>query len=391
MHGPILISAKKKKLSKFNLRSLNLCWIFLILFIFILGLLFPFRANAQDISPSLSVSPHTFELDVLPGEIRTEKIKIGNKSEVAIPITVKLVDFSAAEDSGEMLFDEALQDPSIASRKWFEIENPNFILDVGETKEVQFLINVPEDAEPGGHYSVMLFEPQLPSFYFKEGQARAIPVIGVLFLFSVKTFVLEPEVQQKLEIVEFSPSKEERLIALENLISGLVGSIAQAAAPVIITEKSPSNFILRIKNNDIYHIKPFGKVLIYNTFGKKVGETEVSQRTILPGKTRQFPVEFSPEVPEKLKWLPASISNFLVQNFFIGRYQAELELEAKSPLTAEILRPDAPIVLTFFSLPWKFWLSFIFIFGLLIFLTIKYRKRIKTALKILFSKPKYRG
>ena len=339
--------------------------------------------NAESISPRLGVSPHTFELDVFPGEIIEKKIKITNKSEVALPIAVRVVDFTARGETGGTTFDEALQDPSIASRKWFEIENPNFILDAGETEEVNFTVSVPENAEPGGHYSVMLFEPRLPSFYFEEGQPRVIPVIGVLFLFSVKVFTLDPEVEQKLEIVEFSVPKEERLIALENLASAFIGNIFQAANQITITKKSPSNFILRIKNNDIYHIKPFGKVLIFNVFGKKVGEAGIPRTTILPGKIRQFPIQFLPETPRYLKWLPESISDFLAKNFFFGKYQAKLEIKSESPLAAEILQSDISNSLTFFSFPWQFWFSFVLMTLLSTFILIKYRKRIILSLKVL--------
>jgi hypothetical protein len=328
----------------------------------------------EPLSLGLGVSPQVFDLDVFPGETITKKINLRNKSQVALPIAVKVTDFTAAEETGEMLFDEALQDPSIASWKWFKIENPNFILDFEETEIVNFTIEIPENAELGGHYSVMLFEPQLPSFYFEEGQPRAIPVIGVLFLFSVKTFALEPEIQQKLEIVEFSLPEEERLIVFENLASKLVGSVAQAARiDINIVENSPSKFILGIKNNDIYHHKPGGKLLIYNTFGKKVGETEISHQTILPGKTRQFPVEFSPEIPERLKWLPASISNFLFQNTSFGKYKATLILgTSDQKLEAET---------QFWAFPWKVIVPLI----LLIIGLILLRKRIFAATKALLG------
>ncbi len=356
--------------------------------VFIVSFLIPlFSVNAQKIgSIGFSVSPQIFEIDVFPEKEITEKINLTNKSEVAVPIEVRITDFTAAEDSGEMLFDESSQDSSFASRKWFRIEKPNFILDSGETEKVNFTISVPENAEPGGHYSVMLFEPQLPSFYFEEDQPRAIPVIGVLFLFSVKVFMLEPEVEQKLEVIEFSVPKEERLVILENLASAFIGRVVQAANEVTITKKSPSSFLLRIKNNDIYHIKPFGKVLIYNIFGKKVGEAKIPQRTILPGKIRQFPIEFSAGIPSYLKWLPESIANFLARNFFFGKYQARLELEAKSPVVAGILQPNIPFVLTFFSFPWQFWLGFMVSIGLIMFIVVKYRKRIKLATRVLVKK-----
>ena len=342
--------------------------------------------NAESISPRLAVSPHTFEIDFFPGEARTEEVKITNKSEIALPILVRVVDFTASDETGGMSFDEALEEPSIASRKWFEIENPNFILDAGETEKVNFTISIPENAEPGGHYAVMLFEPQLPSFYFEERQPKVIPVIGVLFLFSVKVFTLDPEVEQKLEVVEFTVPKEERLIALENLTSAFIGNIVQAANEVTITKKSPSNFILRIENNDIYHTKPFGKVLIFNIFGKKIGEAEVPKTTILPGKIRQFPVEFLPEIPKYLKWLPESISDFLSKNFFFGKYQAKLVMETnnKQQGMEDNLLPLAS--LTFFSFPWQFWLPITFIIGILIFFLVKYRRRIKLAIRVLVKR-----
>lgn len=345
----------------------------------------PIVGRAQ-VPISLNVAPHTFDLQVLPGEELQNKIRIYNQSEVAIPIQVRVVNFEAAGEGGAIAFVESEEDISFNPRKWIRIENPNFILDPNESEKVNFSLNIPENAEPGSHYATVIFEPKLPSFYFEEEGVRTIPEIGVLFLISVKKFVLEPEIEQKLSIVEFSLPKEGRITGLENFVSRLVGSVAQAAS-LNIVESPPSKFTLRIKNNDIYHIKPFGKVLIYNFFGKKVGETEIPQRTILPGKIRQFPVEFSPEIPEKLKWLPASISNFLVQNFFVGKYQAKLALEAKSPLSAEILKPETRSILAFFSLPWKFWLVFILIFGMTIFLTIKYRKRIALAFKTLIRKP----
>lgn len=355
-----------------------------------LALLFSFSlavsVRAQNIVPKIGVSPHTFELEVLPGQLLKEQIKIINQSEVPLPMTAKMVNFSAEEETGQMLFDEVLQDISINPSLWFKIEKPDFILDPDEVEKIKFQIQVPDNAEPGGHYTVMIFKPSLPSFYFKEeALVKNIPEIGVLFLVSVKRFSLESEVRQKLEIVEFSVAKEKRILGLENLLSKTLGGVV-FASDFEIVEDSYLNFILKIKNNDIYHIRPSGRLLIYNWFGKRVGEAEVPKLTILPGKTRLFPVEFKPEVPDILKWLPAFISNLLVRNFFIGKYQAELELDVKSPVVSEIFRADIPDVLTFFSLPWRFWLTTIFILGLFTFIFRKYKNRIKLSLKTLLTK-----
>lgn len=352
----------------------------------LLGVGFVQSVGAQEVIPRIGVSPHTFDLQVLPGEVIEQKIKIFNQSEFPIPITARATDFTAEDETGQMLFDESSQDISFASRFWFKIENPDFILDPGEIEEVRFQIEVPDNAEPGGHYAVILFEPRLPSFYFKEEAiVRNIPEIGVLFLTSVKKFTLEPESGRKLEIVEFSLSKEKRLVGLENFISRFTAAII-GITDVKIVESSHLNFILRIKNNDIYHIKPSGRILIYNSFNKKVGDIKVPKRTILPGKSRVFPAEFKPEIPERLKWLPASIANFLVQNFFIGKYRARLELIAESPVSTELFSLTVPTALTFFSLPWKFWGSVILIFSAIVLFSLKYRTRIKKAARVLFSR-----
>ncbi len=352
----------------------------LILGISIFSFCFFNLVNAEDFKPRLGVAPHTFELEVSRGEIFKNKIKILNQSELAIPITTRITDFTAAEETGQMLFDETSQDTSFASRFWIKIENPNFILDPGEVEEVKFSIEVPDNAEPGGHYAVVLFEPQLPSYYFKEGQPRAIPVIGVLFLISVKVEgLIEPETP--LTVVEFNIPENLHLRKLENFLVGFVGLVTEAIAAekqaFSIVETSHLSFTLRIKNNDIYHVKPKGKLLILTGSDKIAGETEITETTILPGKIREFPVEFKPELPEKLtKYLPASISNFITRNLLFGNYRASLYLTTEKSTIKENIE--------FFAFPWKFVLSIVFIFALTLFFLIKYKKRIKSAVLIVF-------
>lgn len=336
-------------------------------------------AYAQGVeSLSLSVYPQLFELDVFPGEKIEKEINLKNLSQAAIPVLVKVTDFTAEENSGEMEFDESSEDISLASRQWFQIENPNFILDVNEKEKIRFEISVPENAEPGGHYSVMLFEPQLPSFYFKPGQPKTIPVVGVLFLISVKTLSLEPiSTDKPIEIVEFRIPEEARLQNLEKAIAGIFQIIPGVqAATVNIVEKTPSSFLLRIKNNDIFHHKLSGEISIYNFLGKRLGEAEVKKTTILPGKIRQFPISFSPEVPENLKWLPASISDFLIKNTALGEYRVVLEIKGEKN------RLELNQVLNFWTFPWKIALA---LFSFVILLVI-IRKRIAAALKILISR-----
>jgi hypothetical protein len=350
---------------------------FFLFSIIIIGACFPLTTKAQSAdSLGLSVSPQIFELEAFPGETITKEINLRNLSKVPLPILVKVTDFTAVENSGEMEFDESLQDPIIASRKWFKIENPNFILE--DKEKVNFEISVPKDAEPGGHYSVVLFEPQLPSFYFEPGQPKTVPVIGVLFLISVKTLSLEPVVVEKpIEIVEFRIPEKEKMQNLEKALASISHIFTGAsAAEINIVEKNPSSFLLRIKNNDIFHQKISGKILLYNFFGNKVGEAEIKKTTILPNKTREFPADISQQTPGALKWLPASISSFLVQNTFFGQYRVALDLEG------EKTNLEMNQALYFWAIPWKI----LFVLFSLLIILITMRKRLIAAMKVLFKR-----
>ena len=132
---------------------------------------------------------------------------------------------------------------------------------------------------------------------------------------------------------------------------------------------------MRIKNNDIFHHKLEGKLLISNASGKLVGETEIRKTTILPGRIRKIPVEFEPEIPKRLKWLPSSISNFLIQNTPFGNYQVVLGLKEEK---AGLLVDQG---FSFFAFPWKIILCSLFF----VVLAILGRKRVKIAIKALIK------
>jgi hypothetical protein len=336
----------------------------------------------------LFVSPEIFELEVERGQTLEDKMIIFNKSELPVPIEIMVTNFGAQEESGTMtFFEEPIKrvgeedDISYNPRKWIKIENPNFILDPYEREEIKFKIEIPEDAEPGGHYAVALFEPKLPSFYFEKGAIKAIPKIGVLFLFSVKVEGLERTAEPPT-IAEFSIPEKFHLEKLEDFFVKTV----RAAEGLTIVEKSHLPFVLSIKNNDIYHIKPEGKLEIFRipltntnyklTDTKKVGEIEIKEITILPGKTRKFPIEIKPDLPRILeKYLPSKIKNFISENLLFGKYQAYLFLATESGKIEKDIE--------FWAFPWKIALFTVLIACLFLALLIKYRRRIKIAIKVL--------
>ncbi|MDD4624840.1 MAG: hypothetical protein WC322_00840 [Candidatus Paceibacterota bacterium] len=352
--------------------------------VILLSLLFiPFSVFAGGDSIGLSVSPQKYELDVFPGESFDYKLEIKNLSDLAMPVKIRMADFNALDDTGEMIFSEA----ESVSSQWFGIDNSEIILSGKEKREVSFSFSIPNEAERGGYYNVMIFEPQMPSYYFKEGRPKAIPVVGVLFLISVKNLSIDSEEEfSGLQIVEFSIPKEERAEVLEK-IAGVFSSRGAASvqsaynsSALPFAEKTPSSFSVKIKNNDYYHLKSSGKIVIYDIFGNKAGETDLSQKTILPGRTRLFKSEFLPEMPGYLKWLPASISSFFLNNFFIGQYQAEVTMQGINPVSGE--NSGSTQKFSFAVFAWKFWLP-LFIIAVL---ALVLRKRIGKAILALIKK-----
>ncbi len=352
------------------------------------GLLSASLASAQTSNQiKLMIAPEIFELQLEKGEQYNNKIKIYNKGEAAIPLEAIASNFDAEEFSGTAMFYDSLSDANneqddilFNPRKWMEIKNPNFILDAQETENIKFSISIPENAENGGYYTVIFFEPKIldvNNSYQEKSGVSIVPKIGTLFLISVGKRE-KPVDTSFLTVSKFNIPEKFHLKTLENSIIKITGLISTAYAETIksfsIVETGQLRFNLNIKNNDAYHIKPFGKLAILSNNGKIIGETEIRKTTILPGKTREIPVDFIPEIPVIVQKLPSPLSGFISKNLFFGKYRSQLTLNIENTTTKEEIE--------FWIFPWKIFLTIVFVLAVLI-LT---RKRIKIAIKALIGK-----
>lgn len=327
---------------------------------------------------NIFVSPPIFELELEKGQTYNDRIYLLNKSDLSIPFEAKAINFEAIDEEGAMDFPvDTFDNP----RQWFEIENPYFILEPHQSEKVEFQINVPQEVNTGGYYATILFEPKLPSYYFEDRAVKTVPEIGVLFLFSVdmKNKQRSPD---PLAVVEFNIPENFHLQKLENVLADMSGLFSQASAreekPFSIVSTSQLPFTLRLQNNDLFHIKPEGKLVVTSWTGRTVGEIIVAETTIMPGKIRRFPIEFKAPLSEKItNYLPETISNFISQNLLWGRYQAHLIMEVGDK------KIDDYII--FWVFPWKAFLTTIFALAIIILM----RKRIKAAAKVVLREKKF--
>ncbi|NMC35703.1 DUF916 domain-containing protein [Candidatus Beckwithbacteria bacterium] len=229
--------------------------IFLIAFFFVFYVIISNKFVLAQ-GTSLTIIPPKFELFSNPGETISEKIRVKNNSDAPQTYTVLIEDFTTSGEEGDVVLEEEQSDTSYSLAKWIEPAFKDVILQPNEEKSLSFVVNVPRNAEPGGHYASILFQSNLEGVNV-EGGASVAQRIGSLVLLRVSG-----NVNEKAAIENFSTPAYQ--------------------------EKSPISFLLRVKNDSNTHIRPQGTIVITNLFGKKVAEIPLQGLNVLPGAIRKM-------------------------------------------------------------------------------------------------------
>lgn len=207
-----------------------------------------FAQNASN-SQSLEVSPPSQEVKVDPGESVKIKAKIRNKSATAIPITVRIEDFTASGDGGQVALTE--KSPYAAS-SWMMLDEDSFTLKPGEAKEVIGTVTVPV-GNAGGRYG---------SFVFSVGGSAAAPGSAAVSQEVASLFLLHVS----------GPIEE--LLTIDAL-----------TAPSFV-EFGPVPLSLKFSNKGNVHVRPAGLINIRNMFGKTTTDIVFRGENVFPGATR---------------------------------------------------------------------------------------------------------
>jgi hypothetical protein len=291
----------------------------------ILGIIVPIFALAQS-SPAgvgITITPLTFELTANPGEAVSNSIRVSNASGAAVIFEMEVEDFTSAGEKGEVIVDPS-SDETFSLKKWITTSPSRFTLESGQTQVVDFSINVPEGAEPGGHYGTVL--ASVKGTIGVTGAAIS-PKVGSLILLSVSGPIREEMFVREFTVPQFS-------------------------------QFGPVPFKVRLENTGSVHVKPIGFVGISDMFGKRVADIELPQKRILPGNTREIDLSWDKKFP-------------------LGKYTATLVTSfgvSNTPLSA---------VTTFWVFPWKIALEILICIAVVIAVLVKTRKRFAVAFRIL--------
>ncbi len=242
-------------------------------------------AQAED-SLTLSVTPTLFQMSALPGQIWESQIKVINSNSFPLTVYAEPVNLLPSGDQGHSkfvpIFENITEGSTLA--EWIKYDkNAPIIIEPFESVSIPFIIEVPADAAPGGHFAAMLVGTRPPEEEDKYVVKTSQLVSSLFFL------RIEGDVEEN-------------------------GHIRSFAVDDWIVETPQAKFSVTFENRGNVHLQPQGQIKIYNMWGKERGTIPINTMThfgnVLPESKRKFEFSWSGE---------ASLTD-------IGRYKAEVGL-----------------------------------------------------------------
>ncbi len=277
-------------------------------------------------SRRIAVTPLNFEMTVERGEAKSDYITVLNPSyEDGVEVEMTIEDMFPEGEEGRVILSSPEEDLDImAISRWITFEPREFSLEPREQKNVRFTVDVPENANPGGHYAGLIAG---------SGEAE-IEGTGVTLTQRIASLVLltvPGEMVEDLSTVDLSTSQN-------------------------YYEYGPVTFSSRFRNEGTVHLRPEATITVEDLFGREVAEIPVEPRNVLPDATRRVDSKWD----ENRLW---GIRYTATLNGVYGMDEAALNSEK----------------VVFWAFPWKYGLAFFLIILFFIFT----RKRWITILKIL--------
>jgi hypothetical protein len=245
------------------------------------------------IAQALTVSPARLEINVDPGMVSENEFTVINEQDAEQTFYTSIENFEAQGESGTPNFTPTKD--GLAA--WVKVAE-SVTLKKGEKVKIPFTVNVPTDADAGGHFAAIFLSTIPPST--NAGEVAVGAKIGMLMLVRVSG--------------EIKEDGGVRSFLLKN------GGHFSTTLPV--------DFVYRFNNNGNDRAKPEGTINIRNTFGITTESLNANERegNVLPNSVRRFEVRWGKEDA-----LPASASFFSfvkyeMRNFAFGIYFANLDL-----------------------------------------------------------------
>ena len=120
----------------------------------LLLVVFPARARAQI---SVEAAPLRIELQAAPGSAATQAVTVWNSGTETVRVRARISDWDLARD-GSPQFEGVPENGPYSASGWIRIAPPELLIDPGKEGIVRFNLTVPQQVEPAGYRTGILFE-----------------------------------------------------------------------------------------------------------------------------------------------------------------------------------------------------------------------------------------
>lgn len=264
-------TAYNRKQTNFKLLFVVFAYLLISVAVYICLFAYSSNVNAQMRLP-LVVAPARQQITLDPGQADTSIIKFFNESTVPVAGTIKAVDYIVTDKEGSPIFLEHGEIPTkYSAASWIKLPYDRATIAAGTVLKIQFKINAPKNANPGGHYVAIMFEQTNSS----ANQVESI------------------DTEQGL--VAVSP----RLVGLVNIkINGPVTEeafVTRFTTPSFL-EFGPVPVTTEILNKGDNHITPKGQIAIYDFTGRLVAQKVLEDKNIFPGTSRIYETKLGAKI-----------------------------------------------------------------------------------------------
>ncbi len=218
-------------------------------------------SKAQD--SGIQISPIDYQFEIKPGESQIGKLTVTNKDKTVLNYSVEMELFSKIDEEGAPSFAGVQKTEGVTSLvDWITIADADKSgqIEASGKKQFEFTINVPQGAEPGGHYAA-IFIKQIKKDEQGKTQLGVSSRVGLLLLVSVPG-----NVKKAAKIESFTYPK----------------FIWQG-----ISDTKTREFEMRVSNEGSVHFDSTAKAELKPMLGK-TQTVELGTHTILPDNTRVF-------------------------------------------------------------------------------------------------------
>jgi len=225
------------------------------IFLIILSTFVYASIQAQKANGGLAVHPSNFDITAVPDKNPTGTITVDNLTDQPMQIVVNLRNFTAQGEEGSVNL--TAEDTTYSLAKWIVVTPMTVEINAHSSQSFAFTIEVPKNAEPGGHFGSIVFATA-PSKNLTGSGAALSQEVASLILFKIPG-----DTKEQAVLESFTTDKS-------------------------FYEFGPVTFDARVKNEGGVHIAPVGSIVVRGWFGQKfIVPLEV--RNVLPDSVRRIP------------------------------------------------------------------------------------------------------